>query len=250
MKVLVLALVLFAGLASAEVLSFTDIAPGTEVTYTGGEALPPGPPVEGLTFYTDRTLFETTYPSLTFEDYSSTIVPPNSVQSDTGPFDYYCNNSCFTLYSIVEGIALDNLTMPGQNMVVLTPAFMGVVYVSCGPNTFTDDSYFEFTDPVNAFGVDIIMPNGTNPVNLSIYGPSGLLGTTTASGGMPGTFWGVYSDSDNIVKIECVDPNGAGELFSNCLFGYFTPLERTTWGARSRSARCRSSRPSACRSWS
>ncbi len=46
---------------------------GTEITYTAGE------PTDALTFYTDRTLFETAYPTLTPEDYSGTIVPPNSV---------------------------------------------------------------------------------------------------------------------------------------------------------------------------
>ena len=230
MRLLVIAFVLCAGLASAEYMSFTDIPRGTDITYTAGEPLPPGDPTDALTFYTDRTLFETTFPSLTFEDYSGTIVPSNSVQSDTGPFDYLCNNSCFTPGDIIEGIMLDNLSQPGLNMVVLTPPFIGVQYVSCGPNTFTEDSYMEFTVPVNAFGVDIIMPNGSADVNIEVFGTGGSLGTTVTTGGMPGNFWGVYSDTDLIVRIEYVDPTGSGELFSNCLFGEFVPLERTTWG--------------------
>ena len=83
---------------------------------------------------------------------------------------------------------------------------------------------------MNAFGFDIVQPNGAAVLDIEIFGPSGSLGTTTATGGLPGVFWGVYSDSDLITRVTTVDPAGGGELYTRALFGEFTALERSTWG--------------------
>ena len=226
----VIALVVCIAFAAADVISFSEVKAGTEFAYTAGQPLPPGEPTDALTFYTDRVVFETAFPGLIYEDYSGTIVPGNSVQSDTGPFDYLCNNSCFTPGDIVEGIVLDNLTTPANDLVVLTPPFLGVTEVVCGPNTFASDTYFEFTVPVNAFGIDIVMPMASGNVDIEIFGTGGSLGTTSASGGMPGNFWGVYCDTEYIIRVEFIEPVTNGELFTRALFGEFVPLERNTWG--------------------
>ena len=181
-----------------------------------------------VTFYTDQTAFETLYPGLTTEDYSGTIVPPNSVQSDFGPFNSTTNNQCFTPGAIVDGISFDNLNS-GDN-VVLTPPFLGVTSVTIGPNTFSHDSEFSFSIPVNAFAVEIVMPMAAGTVDIEVFGASGSIGTTSSTGDLAGVFWGVYSDED-ITNIKFIEPVVNGELFANVQFGAISALDNSTWGA-------------------
>ena len=73
------------------------------------------------------------------------------------------------------------------------------------------------------------MPMAPGTVDIEIFGASGSLGTTTASGAMPGVFWGVFSD-EVITRIEFIEPVVNGELFANAQFGTVTSLENSTWG--------------------
>lgn len=192
--------------------------------------LPVSGGTDALTYYNDQATFEAECPGLVTEDFSSTLVPANSVASDTGPLDYYCNNNLFALHTLVEGIAIWEWS--GNDMVVLTPPFMGVTSVTVGPNTFTDHGLIEFTVPTTAFGCFIVMPNGYDTVDIEITGAGGTIGTTSAYGdGGDGLFWGVSSDSDLIEAIYFFDPNDNGELFANVQFGVPTSLSRTTWGS-------------------
>jgi len=181
-----------------------------------------------VTYYTDQTAFETAYPGLTLEDYSGTSVPPDAVQSAPGAFNSMTSNACFQPGAIVDGISLDNLEF--DENVVLTPPFMGVTSVTVGPNTFADNAEFSFSVPVNAFGVEIVMPMAAGTVNIEVFGTSGSLGTTTANGDLPGIFWGVHSD-DVITRIEFIEPVTNGELFANVQFGSVSALDQSTWGA-------------------
>ncbi len=180
-----------------------------------------------VTFYTGQGIFEGLYPGLTTEDYSGTIVPQDTVIAGMGPFNSSTNNLCFTPGGIVDGISLDNLE--GNMDVVLTPPFLGVTSVTVGPNTFSDNGVFYFSAPVNAFGIDIVMPFGAGTVDIEVFGAGGSLGTTTASGDLTGIFWGVFSDED-ITRIEFIEPLTNGELFSNAQFGAVSALENSTWG--------------------
>lgn len=183
---------------------------------------------DALTYYTDLSTFEGANPGLTHEDYSSTLVPANSVASDTGPLDYFCNNSLFALNTIVPGISLAEWS--GGLMVVLTPPFLGVTSVTVGPNTFLENAVYDFTLPTRAFGCFVCTPFGAVPVDIEIFGASGSLGTTTVVGDIgAGTFWGVYCDDENIEKIEFYAPNDEGELFADVQFGLPTGLSRSTW---------------------
>ncbi len=181
-----------------------------------------------VAFYTDATLFDALYPGLTVEDYSGTIVPPDGVQPAPGPFNSLTNNACFTPGAIVDGITLDNLE--GNNNVVLTPPYLGVTSVTVGPNNLTDNGEFSFTVPVNAFGVEIVMPMATGSVYIEVFGTGGSLGTTSSAGTLAGVFWGVYSDEE-IVRIEFIEPVTTGELFANARFGAALALENSTWGS-------------------
>lgn len=184
---------------------------------------------DAVIYYTNLTTFETANPGLTHEDYSSTLVPANSVSADTGPLDYYCSNSLFALHTIVQGISL--WEQSNNDMVVLTPPFIGVTSVCVGPNTFVDNAVYTFTLPTRAFGAFIVMPNGAATVDIEVFGAGGSIGTTSTTGGTGGgSFWGVSCYDEDIVKIEFNCPGGDGELFCDVQFGLPTALERTTWG--------------------
>jgi len=220
------------------VLAATVVAEGTSytsmgiLTQSGSEAtihVRHMEDTDALDFYTDHATFQAANPGLTPEDYSATLLPANAVQADTGPLDYYCNNSLFALNTIVDGISL--WEQSSNDMVVLTPPFMGVTSVTVGPNTFTDNAVYDFTLPTRAFGGFIVMPNGGALVNIEVFGAGGSLGTTSTTGGTGGgAFWGVSCYDEDIVKIEFNCPGGDGELFANVEFGLPTALARTTWG--------------------
>ena len=180
-----------------------------------------------VSYYSDQVLFEGLFPGLTTEDYSATLVAPNDVQLDFGPLNSATNNMLFAPGGIVDGFSFDNLE--GGDNVVLTPPYAGVTSVTVGPNLFIDNSEYSFSVPVNAFGIEIVMPMGAGSVDIEIFGAGGSLGTTTASGALPGVFWGVYSD-ELITRIEFIEPATNGELFSNAQFGAVSALENSTWG--------------------
>lgn len=182
-----------------------------------------------VTFYTDESEFGSLYPGLTVEDYSNTIVPDSAAVSDSGPFDSFTNNDCFTPGAIVDGISLDNFN--GGNNVVLTPPFLGVTSVSVGPNAFDHNGEFSFTDPINAFGVEIVMPMADGFVDIVVYGIWDTLDVSSSNGTLAGVFWGVYSDED-IYSISFIEPEPpTGELFANVRFGAVSALENSTWGS-------------------
>ena len=220
----ILILLALAATAAANSYSSGGVAGGTESVFRPY----PDTGTDNLTYYTDEATFDAAYPGLTTEDFSSTLVPGNSVQSDTGPIDYFCNNTLFALNTVVEGIAI--WEQSGADMVVLTPPFLGVTDVVVGPNTFTDHGVIDFTVPTRAFGCFIVMPNGGVPANIEIFGAGGSLGTTTATGATGGgAFWGVFCDSEDITQITFNCADDGGELFSLVRFGLPTALARTSW---------------------
>ena len=183
-----------------------------------------------IIFYTDQALFESLYPGLTTEDYSNTNVPPNSMETAQGPFNSFTNNNCFSEGAIVEGISIDNFL--GHDNVVLTPPYMGVTSVSVGPNEFDDNTEYTFTVPVNAFGIEIVMPMGDGGVSIKVYGEYGYLRSSYTNVTPAGVFWGVFCDDEDITMIEFIEPTThMGELFTNVQFGSFSALDNTTWGA-------------------
>ncbi len=182
-----------------------------------------------IVFYTDQELFESLYPGLTTEDYSNTNIPPNSMGIASGPFNSFTDNDCFSEGAIVEGISIDNWF--GNDNVVLTPPFMGVTSVTVGPNEFDDNTEYSFTVPVNAFGIEIVMPMGEGGVSIKVYGEGGYIRSSYSPGTPAGVFWGVFCDED-ITSLEFKEPTtDVGELFANAQFGSVLALDNTTWGA-------------------
>jgi hypothetical protein len=205
-------------------IRYTDAKPSDRAAATAA-ARPSLPVVQGsLTFYTDRTVFNTAHPGLPVETFSATLVPPNSVVTCTSPFNNATNNACFAPGGIRPGISVVN--SGGVDLVVLTPPFFGVPCVSVGPNVFSDASELQFSPPVVAVGLDFESNNGGVPFTLTVFGPGGSLGSTTHSGGIPGAFWGVdTSDPGGISRVTFSAPGDNGELLCNVAFGQPVPVE-------------------------
>lgn len=209
--------------AQAEVGKYTDAKPSDRAAATAPAR--PSLPVTlgGVTFYTDRTVFNTAHPGLPIETFSGTSLPANSVLGCPGPFNSATSNACFAPGAIRPGIAFSITT--GGDLVVLTPPFFGVPCVSVGPTTFADAGELQFNPPVEAVGFDFESNSGA-PFTLTVFGPGGSLGSTTHSGGIPGAFWGVdTSDAGGISRITFSSPGENGELVCNVAFGQPVPVE-------------------------
>lgn len=200
----------------------------TEWANTGSPVLPnvgsgtPGPTTNfgGLAFYTDRGTFQGDCGQpLALEDFSNTLVPPNGVLGcEPGPLNSATNNSCFATGGVIDGFTLSS-SIPAEDLVVLTPPFLGVADVSVGPNTFGDDSEIAFSPAVDAVGLDFVGPLANFTVDIEIFDAAdNSLGTTTSPAGLPASFWGVTSTTP-IGRIAVTEALGNGELYSNLEFG-------------------------------
>ena len=207
--------------AAGEATKYRDLKAGERPQAGAPAARPAEAPAGSLTFYTSRVVFNAAHPGIPLETFANTNVPPNSVVACAGPFNSSTNNACFSPGDILPGISVINTT--GGDLVVLTPPFFGVNCVAVGPDTFTEDGEMQFNPPVQAVGLDL-NSNVAGTFNIQIFGPGGLLGTTTAPGAIPAIFWGVdTSDPGGISRITTVSPNG--ELYCNVAFGLAVPVE-------------------------
>jgi hypothetical protein len=209
--------------ARAEARKYTD-AKSSDRGAAARAATPALPVTQGsLTFYTDRTVFNTAHPGLPVENFSATLVAPNSVVTCAGPFNNATSNACFAPGGIRPGISVVNTN--GGDLVVLTPPFFGVPCVSVGPNLFGESGELQFTPPVEAVGLDFESNTGV-PFTVTVFGPGGTLGSTTHSGGIPGAFWGVdTTDGGGISRVTFNAAGENGELFCNVAFGQPVPVE-------------------------
>jgi hypothetical protein len=221
--VLAVGLAVVAASARAEVDKYSDAKPSDRGA-AAKAAAPSLPVTQGsLTFYTDRTVFNTAHPGLPVENFSATLVPANSVVTCTGPFNSATSNACFAPGGIRPGISVANSN--GGDLVVLTPPFFGVPCVSVGPNLFAEAGELQFSPPVEAVGLDFESNTGV-PFTVTVFGPAGSLGSTTHSGGIPGAFFGVdTSDAGGISRVTFNAVGENGELFCNVAFGQPVPVE-------------------------
>lgn len=218
--------------SSAAALNYSTCDFSTEAIPRNTSVAPVVSTVDGLTFYTSKSKFETENPKLIEENFSKTRIKPDSVDAGIGPIDYFCNNNLFRLYSVVQGISISSLNPDSIEMVVLVPRFFGVKDISVGPAEWSDDAIITFTVPTRAFGCDLVIPLGGGPLNMEIFGASGSLGKTSVTVPQMGSkFWGVVCDSEDIVKIEFFDPKTLGELFADVQFGIpaAASLTSITW---------------------
>ncbi len=177
----------------------------------------------GLTFWNDRTAFETAFPANTLEDFTGTLVPANNVLACGPTISSTSNDGCFAPGGVVDGFEMGVVppfTPPTEDMVVATPPFLGVDCVTVGPNTFGDSAYIDFDPPVGQMGIMNSNPLAApTTINIEVFGAGGSLGTTTADATFPPSFWGVSSD-EPITRVEFVDSAGSNsDLQCDLQFG-------------------------------
>ena len=105
-----------------------------------------------VTFYTDRTSFDAAAPGLPVEDFTTSKLGPNSVDSCTGAFNSFTNNDCYATGDILAGISV--LAIGNDEMAVVTIGFLGVPSDMIGPNFFVDETQINLAN-ANAIGFDI-----------------------------------------------------------------------------------------------
>lgn len=184
----------------------------------------------GLTYYTDRSVFNAAFPGLPIEDWASSVIGPNAICTAYSPLDA-TGDGCFSPGDILPGIEFNTSTI--DDYVLLTTGFLGTPFNVVGPNTYTDDSQFIFDPPVSAVGLDLVLGLVATPaaLNIDIYDENGALlaSTTSPSPAVSQSFWGVSSNTP-IGKIEfsSTDPSGA-ETFGNIAFGGYVPVPVSNW---------------------
>ena len=202
-----------------EVTKYSDVAPGTPL----GPAVPSGPPDAPngtLTFFTDRASFQAAAGSTTLEDFSLTNVPPGAITACPPPFNSTTNNACFSPGDIVDGISMDVIIAGGGGQgVVIGVGALGNPDPWVGPNSFIDNSRWDMTLAIGAWGADFFCPISAATMNIEVFDTGGAsLGTSSTPCGAGGNFWGVISTVD-IGNITVTDPTGTGELYANVEFG-------------------------------
>ncbi len=159
--------------------------------------------------YTSRAAFDLAFPGLPVEDFEEMRTSFNSTTAMTGPLDATTNNGIF-----LAGEILPNLSLRWANGTSIT-----AVNNWFGQPTKTistpDPMFVEFATPVLAVGLDAFV-NFASPltVTVSIFGPSGLLTTTTvAPDFFTSAFVGV-ADSGGITRIQ-LSGAGAWQTFAD-----------------------------------
>lgn len=183
-----------------------------------GEA-PAAPSTGGLTFFTDRASFDAAAPGLPCEDFEEGNVAPGGVVGCPSPLDSSSNNACFVPGDILDGIRFETPANPANGIALLGSGFFGTSSKTITANFFVDP--FDVFFPgilVTAAGMDLTNVLGGPTVNITIYGPGGVvLGNTVAAATPAGSFWGVLS-SQAITRINIADPAGGSEGVDNICF--------------------------------
>lgn len=188
----------------------------------GGAVDPINAGTEGsLTFYADRPSFQAANPGLAMEGFEDGLTTAGNINTCLDlPSDATSNDDCFQPGDIEAGVA--TLPSGADDNVVLGNGFAGITCFGHGPNSFTDDFQLDFDPPVQAAGFEITGCNGTDNLNVEIFGPGGSLGSTSFVCPALGStiFFGVdTSDVGGITRITTVETGGGGELFCNLEFG-------------------------------
>lgn len=203
------------GAQGAVAEQYTDFANGAQASHQSPQ--PVGDVnLNGLTIYTNRTVFDGDNPGLPVEDFEGNILPPNSVEACPPPLNEFTNDTCFNPGGVLPGLELDVGFNGGSGQyAVLTQGFLGVTSDVVGPNSFVDYAIWRFNPPVKAVGFDFVWPLGTSTVNIEIRDAGGaVIGNDVQ---VSPSFWGVYSNVP-IGEIE-IDDGGVGDLYDNLAFG-------------------------------
>ena len=143
----------------------------------------------------------------------------------SAPANSSTNNTCFSPGDILSGLEIVTdgpFSLTSEALHYSTGIFSTTAAVFA--NFFDDTLALQFGAGVNAVGFDAFAAKDPAPLNVSVFGASGLLGTfalgTPANNG--GTFFGVTSTDELITRITLVSADfalGPAEGVDNVSFG-------------------------------
>ncbi len=181
----------------------------------------PGTSSATLFFFSDRVSFDLANPGLPIEDFEEGIITSGDVVSFLAPLDKNTNNAAFSPGDILDGIMFqDN---PGPNapdlgLALLGDGFAGNPSKAVAVNYFVD-SLDIFLSGATAVGMDLLSFFGIDTFDIDIFGSGGLLGSTSIPiSNEVVNFWGVFSDSDLITRININSQTGDAEIIDNVAF--------------------------------
>nr|MCH9661290.1 T9SS type A sorting domain-containing protein [Bacteroidota bacterium] len=192
---------------------YTFVAECTEIGGGGGDFCTAGT-------YDDRAAFdaELALGTAFLEDFGG---GPAAIQGCDGPISA-AGNSCFPAGEILDGIVITSSTPDETDPMVFAPAGFSVnVDDVVGTNQFTSYTIINFPDnDMNAFGFDLHSLVSGSPVDLRIFGASGLIETVTVDVTSQGPVFFGYIAEEIITSVEMEDLSGANvELIAQFAFG-------------------------------
>ena len=175
-------------------------------------------PAGTVTFYTDRSDFQNDSTNLVQESFEEGDVSPDGSTGCNDPFDQTTDDNCWDPGDIAPQLAVGSSS--GTGTVIVGEDFLGAGYIVVGAGLPEDPTLLGFEgNETLAVGIDLHTLGDGIQVDLAVYGPEqALLDSTTVSGSVAGTFFGVRSPSPiALVVITAGDDNH--ELVGNVEFG-------------------------------
>jgi len=204
----------FIGIASEEVITRVEAqAPGTweavdNVTF-GSATL--------FTAYTDREVFEATYPLLTKEDFEAGDLGGSGAVACPSPLSSSSDNNCFKPGGLAPGVEYKVQDSPLIPQLALSGP-LGGRSNSLGANGFSDYLIASFSSPrTAAVGLGVYCLTGPGQASVRFYSPNGLITEQTFACSATITFIGIAANIW-ITHIE-VEQVGENEYIDDLLFG-------------------------------
>ena len=175
-----------------------------------------------LITYSDRSSFEGAVGVLTTETFEDANVVPGTVIACSAPADSSSNDACFDPGDIEAGITFNvsNGQDPSEDLALAGAGSVGAATTNALFTNFSQSTLDIFFGSSNAIGFDLYNVFLGGLVDVSVYGAGGLLGTfaVNAPASGAGAFFGVYSTTENILRVNLSSQTGEFEGVDNVEF--------------------------------
>ena len=173
-----------------------------------------------LITFNSRAAFDLAAGPLPTETFEEGNVGAGQIVPCPAPLDASSNNSCFTPGEILAGLQLTVNPTSSSGLALTGDGFSGINTEAVFANVFSQELDLIFSAS-NAVGADLYSEFSSSILNVSVFGTTGLLGVfqVAAINSGAGTFFGVISTGEPIVRIHLASQVGAAEGVDNVSFG-------------------------------